>query len=90
MGPALEDTPAADFPKPAPLAGDVTAGARRAPVDITPKGPAQAVQVSPPVTLFPDTTVPVTRPRFTIPFPQLTTTVPSTPTTTVFVPPAPP
>ena len=30
MGAALEDAPAADFPKAAPLAGDVTAGARRA------------------------------------------------------------
>jgi len=80
MGAALKDAPAADFPKPAPLAGDVSAGARRAPVDITPKGPEQMVLVAPPVTLFPNTTTTFPRPGFTSPI-QTTTTVPRTTST---------
>ena len=81
MGAALQGTPAANFPKPAPLAGDVTAGARRAPVDITPKGPEQMVLVGPPVTLFPNTTTTFfPRPGFTMPS-QTTTTEPITSTT---------
>jgi len=84
MGAALKDAPAADFPKAAPLAGDVTAGARRAVVDITPKGPEQQVLVAPPVTLFPTTTVPnpFTTPTFTLPFNRPATTLPPLPTTT--------
>ena len=80
MGPALEDAPAADFPKAAPLSGDVTAGARRAPIDITPPPTTPLLQVAPPVTLFPNTTTTL-RPG---PFNQPTTTrtVPSTTTTT--------
>jgi membrane peptidoglycan carboxypeptidase len=81
MSAALKGTPAADFPKPAPLTGDVTAAARRAPDDITPKAPAQAVTVSPPVTVFANTTTTRPRPGLTIPFLGLPTTV--APTTTV-------
>ncbi len=93
MGAALKNAPKADFPKAAPLTGDVTAGARRAPVDITPKVAPPAVVVAPPVTLFPNTTVTLPRPGFTLPpflFP--TTTVapaPSTTTTLFNVPPPP-
>jgi len=81
MSAALKDAPKADFPKPAPLAGDVTAGARRAPVDITPKNTDQPVLVAPPVTLFPypTTTVPIT--GFTLPPIFGTTTVPPPVTT---------
>jgi penicillin-binding protein 1A len=91
MGAALEDAPAADFPKPAPLAGDVTAAARRAPIDVTPKGGALTLPVAPPVTLFPNTTTTVFapgsnpglffgRPTTTLAPPRPTTT------TTIFLP----
>ncbi len=82
MGAALEDAPKADFPKAAPLAGDVTAGARRAPVDITPKGGVQPVAVAPPVTLFPNPTTTVPTPIFTLPPLFGTTTVPKPTTST--------
>ncbi len=81
MGAALEDAPKADFPKVAPLAGDVAAGARRAPIDITPKGNEQAVAVTPPVTLFPATTTTQPSTIFTLPPLFGTTTVPTTSTT---------
>jgi penicillin-binding protein 1A len=79
MGAALKDSPTADFPKPAPLAGDVTAGARRAPVDVTPKGAAQGVAVGPPVTLYPNTTITLPFATPTLPFNRPTTTQPTIP-----------
>ena len=83
MSAVMKDAPKADFPKPAPLAGDVSAGARRAPVDITPKGNEQLVAVAPSVTLFPDPTTTIPGPTFTLP-PLFgsTTTVPKPVTTT--------
>src|SRR5205085_9036584 len=83
MSAVMKDAPKADFPKPAPLAGDVSAGARRAPVAITPKGNEQLVAVAPPVTLFPDPTTTIPGPTFTLP-PLFgsTTTVPKPVTTT--------
>ncbi|MEA2825871.1 MAG: penicillin-binding protein [Actinomycetota bacterium] len=82
MSAALKDTPKVDFPKPAPLAGDVTAGARRAPVDITPKPTEQLVSVAPPVTLFPNPTTTVPTTTFTLPPIFSTTTVPKPTTST--------
>ncbi len=67
MSEALDGAPKADFPKATPLAGDVTAGARKTPVDITPKGGEQLVLVAPPVTLFPNPTTTVPTPGFTLP-----------------------
>ncbi|HVF13658.1 MAG TPA: penicillin-binding transpeptidase domain-containing protein, partial [Acidimicrobiales bacterium] len=87
MGEALDDAPAADFPKPAPLSGDVTAGARRAPVDITPTSPEPLVQVGPPVTVFQDPTPPPTvRPGpFGLPLLPTTTRPPAVTTTSTTV-----
>ncbi|HEX7276342.1 MAG TPA: transglycosylase domain-containing protein [Acidimicrobiales bacterium] len=84
MAEALDGAPKADFPKATPLAGDVTAGARKPPVDITPKGAEQMVLVAPPVTLFPNPTTTVPNPIFTLPpIFQPPTTVPKPgPTTT--------
>jgi len=70
MGEALKGAPPADFPSPAPLAGDVNAGARRDPLELVPKEPAQAFVAVPSfdvptTTTSPPTTVP--RPGFTIP-----------------------
>ncbi len=79
MSEVLEGAPKADFPKPTPLAGDVTAGPRKTPVDITPKGAREMVLVAPPVTLFPNPTTTVPSPGFTLPpiFGGPTTTAPN-------------
>ena len=57
MGEAMKGKPPADFPEPTPLAGDVGAGPRRAPVQLAPEEePAeQILTVGPPVTLYPQT-----------------------------------
>ena len=81
MSEALDGAPKADFPKAAPLAGDVTAGARKAPVDITPKSNEAFVPVAPPVTLFPNPTTTVPNPVFTLPPLFGTTTTLPRPTT---------
>ncbi|MGI8984960.1 MAG: transglycosylase domain-containing protein [Acidimicrobiales bacterium] len=60
MGQALKNTPPTDFPKPMALAGDITAGARRALEDLRPQV-VEPIYVDPPVTLFvPTTTAPPT------------------------------
>jgi len=84
MGTVLKNAPPADFPKPAPLAGDLGPGARRALDDL--RGPQvnEPIYVDPPVTLAPApiTTLP-NRPTSTLPlFPFLTTTTTIRPTTT--------
>jgi penicillin-binding protein 1A len=85
MGQALKNAPAADFPKPAALAGDIGAGPRRAPEDLRPQE-VEPIYVDPPVTLFQPPTTQITLPVITQPtlFPfQTTTTIPRT-TTTLF------
>ena len=75
MGQALKNAPPADFPKPAPLAGDIGAGPRRAPEDLRPTV-VEPIYVDPPVTVIPapPTTVFVPPPPSTLPvFPFLTT-----------------
>jgi len=91
MGTVLKTAPPADFVKPAPLAGDVSAGARRAPEDLRPPV-TEPVYIAPPVTLFPPqgTTgaTPTTLPSF---FGGIfTTTVPTTVPTVVTPPTVPP
>ncbi|MDQ3642031.1 MAG: penicillin-binding transpeptidase domain-containing protein, partial [Actinomycetota bacterium] len=92
MGQALKNAPAADFPKPAALSGDLGAGARRAPEDLRPQT-VEPIYVDPPVTLFPEPTTTLVRPPVTTVPPILgflttttrprpTTTVPATPPTT--------
>jgi membrane peptidoglycan carboxypeptidase len=96
MGQALKNAPPADFPKPAALAGDIGAGARRQLEDLRPQI-VEPIYVDPPVTLFPQppTTV-VTPTSTTLPFPfgfltsttrpPVTSTIspPTTPTTRGF------
>jgi membrane peptidoglycan carboxypeptidase len=85
MGQALKNAPPADFPKPAPLAGDLAAGARRAPEDLRPQV-VEPIYVDPPVTLFPTPTTSLTPfPPPTAPplFPFLTTTTVPRPTTSI-------
>jgi penicillin-binding protein 1A len=86
MGAALKGAPPADFAKPAPLAGDLGAGARRAPEDLRPQV-AEPIYVDPPVTLIPPpqannpnpNATPTTQPSF---FGGLfNTTIPATTTT---------
>ncbi|CAA9226591.1 MAG: Multimodular transpeptidase-transglycosylase [uncultured Acidimicrobiales bacterium] len=92
MGQALKNAPAADFPKPAALSGDLGAGARRAPEDLRPQN-VEPIYVDPPVTLIPEPTTTIVRPPVTtVPpligllttttRPRPTTTVPATPPTT--------
>jgi penicillin-binding protein 1A len=77
MGEALENAPPADFPNPAPLAADVNAGARRAPLDLAPREPAQ-IFVSVPSFDLPTTTttsIATPQPGLTLPpFGRQTTT----------------
>jgi penicillin-binding protein 1A len=91
MGQALKDAPAADFPKPAPLAGDLGPGPRRALEDLRPKV-VEPIYVDAPVQVFvePPTTVPA--PVVTLPpilggiFTSTTTRPPATvlpPTTAI-------
>ena len=91
MGTALKNAPPADFPKPAPLAGDINAGAKRAPEDLRPPAAAGPINVDLPVITIPPTTIPVvtstTRPSLfgfgtTTTVPRSTSTV--APTTTLF------
>jgi len=85
MGEALKNAPPADFPKPAPLAGDVNAGARRAPAELAPPGPAQFFIALPAFELptTTSTTVPsVTRPTLLPGIGRQTTTTIRRPTTT--------
>ncbi|HWI03751.1 MAG TPA: penicillin-binding transpeptidase domain-containing protein, partial [Acidimicrobiales bacterium] len=82
MGEALKNAPAADFPKPAALAGDITAGSRRQLEDLRPQI-VEPIYIDPPVTfILPPTTV-LVAPTTTLPlFGFLTTTTrPRTPTT---------
>ncbi|HET7722185.1 MAG TPA: transglycosylase domain-containing protein [Acidimicrobiales bacterium] len=84
MGEALKGAPPADFPKPAALAGDITAGARRQLEDLRPQI-IEPIYVDPPVTIFqPPTTF--LSPTTTIPFLGFltTTTRPRGTTTTLF------
>ena len=57
MGEAMKGKLTADFPEPTPLAGDVGAGPRRAPLQLAPEEEAaeQFLTVGPPVTLYPQT-----------------------------------
>jgi penicillin-binding protein 1A len=89
MGQALKNAPAADFPKPVALAGDIGAGPRRALEDLRPQV-VEPIYVDPPVTLIPPTTAPRLIPPTTLPFlpfltsttrPRTTTTGPTTSTT---------
>jgi penicillin-binding protein 1A len=79
MSQALKNAPAADFPKPAALTGDISAGARRQLEDLRPQV-VEPIYVDPPITLIqppttflsPPTTLPLlgfltttTRPRTT-------------------------
>jgi len=83
MGTALKTAPPADFAKAAPLAGDIAAGARRAPEDLRPPTTDPPIYVTPPpttpVTLFPPpgtgivTPTPTTLPFFGV-FSSTTTT----------------
>ena len=86
MGEALKGAPPADFPKPAALAGDISAGARRQLEDLRPQF-VEPIYVDPPVTIFvPPTTLlspPTTAPFFGF---LTTTTRPRGPTTTLFPP----
>jgi penicillin-binding protein 1A len=86
MGQALKDAPPADFPKPAALAGDIGAGARRALEELTPQV-REPIYIDPPVTLFPPstTTTSTTSPLSTLPplLPFGTTTTAPPPSTTV-------
>jgi membrane peptidoglycan carboxypeptidase len=66
MGQALKNAPAADFPKPAALAGDISAGTRRAPEDLRPQV-VEPIYIDPPVTLFPQIPTTVARPTTTFP-----------------------
>jgi penicillin-binding protein 1A len=83
MGEALKGAPPADFPKPAALAGDISAGPRRQLEDLRPQF-VEPIYVDPPVTIFvPPTTLlspPTTAPFFGF----LTTTTRPRPTTTLF------
>ncbi len=88
MGEALKNAPPADFPSPAPLAGDVTAGARRPAQDLKPPEPAQIFIPLPAFDLPTTTTtvVPVRpRPGLTLPpvSRQTTTTIRRATTTTI-------
>ncbi|MDQ2825661.1 MAG: transglycosylase domain-containing protein [Actinomycetota bacterium] len=87
MGTALKSAPPADFPKAPPLAGDIGAGARRAPEDLTPPTTVPPVYIPPPstpVTLFPPPgtggTTATTQPSFNL-FGTTTVPPPTTPTT---------
>ncbi len=86
MGQALKNAPVADFPKPAALAGDVSAGARRQLEDLRPQI-VEPIYIDPPVTLFPEPPTTLVRPPVaTIPlFGFLTTT--TRPTTRTLAPP---
>ncbi|MDQ6726040.1 MAG: penicillin-binding protein [Actinomycetota bacterium] len=88
MGTVLKNAPPTDFPKPAPLAGDISAGARRAPDDLSPPTTIPPVYVpptAPPFTLFPGqgttgNSTATTQPLFNL---FGTTTIPPHTTTTV-------
>ena len=84
MGTVLKNAPPADFPKPAALAGDLNAGARRPLDDLRPPT-TEPIYVNPPVTLIPPTTIAPLPPTTLLPplFPFLTTTTVPRPTTTV-------
>ena len=94
MSEALKGTPPADFPEPAPLAGDLNAGARRAPLDLKPAGPPPAqFFISVPSFDLPTTTTTLfsTVPRPGVTFPPFgrnatTTSVPVATTTTTLPP----
>ena len=85
MGEALKGAPAADFPKPAALAGDITAGARRQLEDLRPQF-VEPIYIDPPITIpQPPTTFlspPTTAPFFGF----LTTTTRPRPTSTLLQP----
>ena len=84
MGEALKNAPAADFPKPAALAGDITAGSRRQPEDLRPQI-VEPIYIDPPVTLIVPPTTVVVQPPTTLPFLGfLTTTTRPRTTTTLF------
>ena len=70
MGQALKSAPAADFPKPAALSGDIGAGSRRAPEDLRPQV-VEPIYIDPPVTVFPQIPIPTTVARPTTTFPPL-------------------
>jgi len=88
MGQALKNAPAADFPKPATLAGDFGAGARRALEDLRPQA-VEPIYIDPPVTLLPPPPTTLVGPPTTNPFFGFFTTTtqppvtapPTTPTT---------
>ncbi|MEA2844362.1 MAG: penicillin-binding protein, partial [Actinomycetota bacterium] len=87
MGEAMKGKPPADFPVPTPLAGDVSAGPRRAPVQLAPQvePSEQILLVGPPITLYPQVPIvpnPQPQPGFTIPtLPSVTLPQITTPTT---------
>ncbi|HJV08312.1 MAG TPA: transglycosylase domain-containing protein, partial [Acidimicrobiales bacterium] len=90
MGQALKNAPAADFPKPVALAGDIGAGARRQPEDLRPEV-VEPIYINPPITLFTPPTTTFTPPTTVPPLfgflttttrPRSTTTVPPTTSTT--------
>ena len=87
MGEAMKGRPPSDFPEPTPLAGDVSAGPRRAPVQLAPEQePTQQIlTVGPPITLYPQTPLVPRQPGFTIPgLPNVTLPTVTTPTTQPF------
>jgi penicillin-binding protein 1A len=91
MGEALKNAPEANFPKPAALAGDITAGARRPLEDLRPQV-VEPIIITPPANLFAPPTTALTQTPTTFPLfgifnttttrPRATTTVPPTSTST--------
>jgi penicillin-binding protein 1A len=85
MGTVLKNAPPADFPKPAALAGDINAGARRPLEDLRPQT-VEPIYVDPPVTIAPPSTIltPIPTTLFPPLFPFLTTTTLPRATTSIF------
>jgi penicillin-binding protein 1A len=87
MSQALKNAPAADFPKPAALTGDITAGARRQLEDLRPQV-IEPIYVDPPITVIQPPTTLLIAPPTTAPLLGFLTTTsrPATTTTTLFPP----
>jgi hypothetical protein len=85
MGEALKNAPAADFPKPAALTGDITAGARRPLEDLRPQI-VEPIYVDPPITIFQPPTTLLTPPTTLPLLGFLTTTTRPRPTTSLVSP----
>jgi penicillin-binding protein 1A len=83
MGEALKNAPPADFPKPAALTGDITAGARRQIEDLRPQV-VEPIYVDPPITVIQPPPTLLTAPPTTLPLLGfLTTTTRPRPTTSL-------